>query len=232
MNPLISNCTMSSKPGYLRHIMGFGMFSKFASLEERRTETTYSPIDSFNNICKQWAAHTIAESESIPDREQNAIKIAADITMTGSPVICMEMGHINSATDFSHSHVQMLIPLNMVPTYQEELETHRELQVVFIDVNKEIEMLTLERFMNEQQKIAYSKNERKITLISKTASENYYNFTGIQYPLNEVGKLPTEVRDFVAREYVCMNITFIESSPETRIDFILSPVMKIAIVKQ
>jgi len=212
-----------SKPGYLRHVMGSGKFREFLC-----KDADISQSDTISTICGKWAAHTILSAETIPDREQNAIKIAADITVTGSPIIAMEMGHINTADDFSHSYVQMLIPLTMVPTYQEELETHKELQVYFIDAKQEIDMITKERMLNEAQRIKYGEEERKTVLIAKVTNERYYNFTGLHYPLAEIFSFPNEIRDHVANDYVCMNVSFIEASPETRIDFLLSPILGIA----
>lgn len=145
-----------SKPGYLRHVMGAGKFREFLC-----GDANISQSDTIATICGKWAAYTILAAETIPDREQNAIKIAADITITGNPIVTMEMGHINTADDFSHSYVQMLIPLTMVPTYQEELETHKELQVYFIDAKQEIDMITKERMLNEAQRIKYGEEERK-----------------------------------------------------------------------
>lgn len=208
--------------GFLRHVMGAGKFREFLTKHG-------STCDTFYDVCKQWANHTINASGTIPDREQNAVKIAGDISATGSPIICMEMGHINTADNFSHSYVQMLIPLDMVPTYQEELETHKELQVYFIDARKEISMITEENLLNETQKNTYAEEHRKTVLIAKVTAERYYNFTGVHYPLVDIYCLPHNIRDDIANNYVCMNISFIEASPETRIDFILSPVRKIAL---
>lgn len=211
------------KPGYLRHVMGHGRFLEFISNTPN--------IDNIAAMCKKWADHITAASTTgtIPEREQNAMKIAADITMRGNPIICMEMGHINSADDFSHSYVQMLIPLDMVPTYKKELKTHRELQVYFIDAGEEVRMIKEEHYMNAEQKNNYSKDTRKITLIAKVGKERYYNFAGLKYPLTEIYSLPPDIRDEIAGGYVCMSIAFIEASPETRIDFLLAPLRALTI---
>jgi hypothetical protein len=137
----------------------------------------------------------------------------------------MEFGHVNHARDFAHSHLEMLIPLDMVPTYEKELETHGELQVYFIDAAKEIKLRTEEHYLNTQQASTRMERERKLTFIAQ--SEDYFNFTGIVYPLDEVNALPSPLKDCVASEYVCVRITFIEASPETRIDFLLGPVLGI-----
>lgn len=221
---------MATPPGYLRHVMGRGKFLEFASNNVNHSATAFKSAKhaasaSVANLCKEWAEYITAASTTgtIPDREQNAMKIAADITARGNPIICMEMGHINSADDFSHSHVQMLIPLDMVPTYKEELETHGELQVYFIDAAEEVRLIKLEHYMNAEQKNNHTRDVRKIALIAKVGRERYYNFSGLRYPLSEVYALLPNIRDEIANNYVCMSITFIEASPETRIDFILSP---------